>query len=97
MRASKGNYETLRVALPEMMVIPRNPILPLSRRWMTHKIAVWQVFLLFWLADTVVPLAYQLIFLSPMPLPLAVLIGFFPAVVIAIGIRIGYKRGIAAS
>lgn len=72
-------------------------ILLVSRRWMAHKIALWQVFLLFWLVDTVVPLGYQWIFLSPMPLPLAILIGFFPALVIAIGIRIGYKRGTAMS
>ncbi len=72
-------------------------ILLVSRRWMTHKIALWQVFLLFWLVDTVVPLGYQLIFLSPMPLPLAILIGFFPALVIAIGIRIGYRRSAATS
>jgi len=70
-------------------------ILLVSRRWVNHKIALWQVFLLFWLVDTVVPLVYQWIFLSPMPLPLAILIGFFPALVIAIGIRIGYRRGAA--
>jgi len=70
-------------------------ILLVSRRWVNHKIALWQVFLLFWLVDTAVPLIYQWIFLSPMPLPLAILIGFFPALVIAIGIRIGYRRGAA--
>lgn len=71
-------------------------ILPVSRRWMTRRIALWQVFLLFWFVDTGVPSVYQLIFLSPMPLPIAILIGFFPALVIATGIRVGYKRGLDA-
>jgi len=70
-------------------------ILSVSKRWIAHRIALWQVFLLFWLVDTVVPLVYQWIFLSPMPLPLAILIGFFPALVIAIGIRIGYRGSTA--
>lgn len=72
-------------------------ILLASKRWIAHKIALWQVFLFFWLVDTVVPLVYQLIFLSPMPLPLAILIGFFPALVITIGMRIGYKKTMATS
>lgn len=72
-------------------------ILLVSKRWIVCKIALWQVFLLFWLIDTIVPLVYQLIFMSPMPLPLAILIGFFPATVIAIGMRIGYGKTMATS
>jgi hypothetical protein len=67
-------------------------VLAVSGRWVRREIALWQVFLLFWLIDAIVPLAYQLIFLSPMPLPLALLMAFFPALVIAIGIRFGYGR-----
>ncbi|MCX8025969.1 MAG: hypothetical protein N3A60_12275, partial [Thermanaerothrix sp.] len=59
-----------------------------------HKIALWQVFLLSWVVDTVVPLGYQLIFLSPMSIPLALLIGVFPALVITIGLHLAYKREI---
>lgn len=72
-------------------------ILLVSKRWIIHSIALWQIFLLFWLVDTIVPLVYQLIFMSPMPLPLAILIGFFPALVIAIGMRIGYRKTMATS
>lgn len=72
-------------------------IFSVSKRWIAHRIALWQVFLLFWFVDTVVPLVYQWIFLSAMPLPLAILIGFFPALVIAIGIRIGYRGSTATS
>jgi len=57
-----------------------------------HKVALWQVFLFFWFVDTITPLVYQLIFMSPMPLTLAILIGFFPAMVITISMWIGYKK-----
>jgi len=67
-------------------------ILIISRRWITRKISLWQVFLLFWFLDTTVPLIYQLIFLSLMPVPLAMLIGFFPAMVITVGMLLSYKR-----
>jgi len=67
-------------------------ILLISKRWISHKIALWQIFLLFWLVDTIAPLAYQVIFLSPMPLLLAIFIGFFPALVITIGMRIIYRE-----
>lgn len=66
-------------------------IFGVSKRWLAHKMALWQVFLLFWAVDTLVPLGYQFIFLSPMPLPLALLIGFFPALVITVGMPIVYK------
>ena len=66
-------------------------ILLVSKKWIGRKIRLWQVFLFFWLVDAVVPLAYQWIFLTPMSLPFAMRIGFFPALVITIAIRIGYR------
>lgn len=71
-------------------------VLLVSRR-IIGKIALWQVFLFFWLIDTIVPLVYQLVFTSPMPLLLAILIGFFPALVIAMGMRIVYGKTMATS
>lgn len=72
-------------------------ILIVGKRLSTHKINLGQVFLLFWFVDTIVPLAYQLIFTSPMPLLLAILIGFFPALVITISMHIGYRKTAGAS
>lgn len=66
-------------------------ILPVAQRWIARKVTLWQVFLFFWLVDTVVLLVYQFAFLSPMPLPLAALIGLFPALVVAMGISFGYR------
>ena len=66
-------------------------ILLVSKKWIGRRIRLWQVFLFFWLVDTAVPLVYQWIFLAPMPLPFALLIGFFPALVITMGMRLGYR------
>ncbi|MGQ9780521.1 MAG: hypothetical protein ACUVRM_11740 [Bacillota bacterium] len=66
-------------------------ILLLSQKQAVRKIHLWKIFLLCWFVETVVPLVYQWIFLTPMPIYFAVLIGFFPALVIAIGMRLGYR------
>lgn len=67
-------------------------ILLVSNRWVARKIAWWQAFLLFWFVDAAVPLVYQWIFLEPMTPPFAMMIGLFPALIITIGLRAGYKR-----
>jgi len=63
-----------------------------SKKWVGGDIALWHVFLFFWVVDTAVILLYQLIFLSPMPLPLALFVGLFPACIIAISMRFGYRK-----
>lgn len=62
-----------------------------SRKWTRGRMVLWHVFLFFWIADTTVILLYQLLFLSPMPVLLALLIGLFPALVIAVSMHFGYK------
>lgn len=63
-----------------------------SKKWVEGEIALWHVFLFFWMVDTAVILLYQLVFLSPMPVPLALLVSLFPAFIIAIGMHFGYKK-----
>lgn len=63
-----------------------------STKWVERKTELWHIFAFFWLADTAILLIYQLIFLSPMPLPLALLVGFFPALVITVAFQLSYKR-----
>ncbi len=63
-----------------------------SKKWVRGEIALWHVFLFFWIVDTAVILLYQLIFLSPMPLPLAFFVGLFPTLIIAISMHFGYKK-----
>ncbi|MBL7063525.1 MAG: hypothetical protein ISS49_04855 [Anaerolineae bacterium] len=64
----------------------------ISRQWLKGKISIWLIFALFWGIDTVVPLLYQLVFTAPSPLHMALLLGFFPAVIIAVSIYLNYKR-----
>lgn len=65
-----------------------------SKKWVRGEIALWHVFLFFWVADTAVILLYQLVFLSPMPVLLALLVGLFPAFIIAVGMHFGYKKAL---
>lgn len=65
----------------------------LARRWVADKISIWLVFAIFLAIDTVVPMLYQLVvFGSPSPIHLALLLGFFPAVIIAVSVRLNYKK-----
>jgi hypothetical protein len=52
----------------------------------------WGIFALFWAIDTVVPWLYQAQFMSPSPAHLALLLGLFPAAIIAVTMRISYCR-----
>ncbi len=63
----------------------------IARKWVRSEIALGYIFLLFWGVDTAVILLYQFIFLSPMPLLLAFLVGFFPAIIITGSMRLSYK------
>jgi hypothetical protein len=64
----------------------------ISKQWLKGKISIWLIFALFWGIDTVVPLLYQLVFTAPSPLHMALLLGFFPAVIIAVSMRLNYKK-----
>ncbi len=67
-------------------------ILLLSRIWLKNKINLYILFFVFWFIDTVVPLVYQLIFTHMMPLHLALLLGFFPAVIIVLSLFLNRKN-----
>jgi hypothetical protein len=64
----------------------------IARRWLADRMKLWIVFLLFWLIDAFVPWLHQtLVFGSPF-IPTAILLGFFPAVIIAVSIRVNYRK-----
>jgi len=63
----------------------------ISKRWLQSKLRIGTLFALFWGVDTTVPWLYQLIFTSPSPWYLALLLGLFPAVIITFSIRLNYK------
>ena len=63
-----------------------------ARRWLADQMKLWTVFLIFWLIDAFVPWLYQTIVFGSSFIPTAILLGFFPAVIIAFSIRMNYRK-----
>jgi hypothetical protein len=64
----------------------------IAHKWQTNHMTLWVVFLLFWLIDAIVPWLYQTIVFGSSFIPIVLLLGFFPALIIAISIRMNYRR-----
>jgi hypothetical protein len=69
----------------------------MARWWLAEKIRVWQMFGLLWLVDSLVPLVYQTVVMSTPPLLMALLLGFFPALIITSTIYFSHRRPIQTS
>ncbi len=67
-------------------------ILGLSRIWIRKKTKLYLLFFIFWCIDSTVPLMYQAIFAHMMPIHLALILGFFPAVIIVLSLFINRKK-----
>ncbi|MCK6583568.1 MAG: hypothetical protein L6Q49_10775 [Anaerolineales bacterium] len=63
-----------------------------ARRWQANQITLRGVFLLFWFIDALVPWLYQTFVLGGSFIPTAILLGLFPAAIIALSIRMNYRR-----
>ena len=61
-------------------------------KWQTSHMTLGVVFLLFWLIDAIVPWLYQTIVFGSSFIPTVLLLGFFPALIIAISIRMNYRK-----
>jgi len=64
----------------------------IAPKWRANRMQLWALFLVFWLADAIVPWLYQTFVLGGSSVPTVIMLGFFPAVIIAISIRQNYKR-----
>ncbi len=91
MEAAAADWKT-QIMFVVALVVNVLLVLVVSQWRTTGKIALWQVFALFWVVDALVPLAYQWLFTSPMSVPFAALIGLFPALVITGAMALAYKR-----
>ncbi len=58
----------------------------LARRWQAGSISFWALFGVFWLLDALVPWLYQMIVFGGSFVPTVLVLGFFPALIIAISI-----------
>jgi hypothetical protein len=64
----------------------------IARKWQSNQVALWAVFLIFWLIDAIVPWLYQTIVFGSSFIPAVIMLGFFPAVIITISVRMNYRK-----
>jgi hypothetical protein len=64
----------------------------IARRWQANRITLWGIFLLFWFIDAAVPWLYQMIVFGSSHIPTAIMLGFFPAVIITASIKMNYRK-----
>ena len=64
----------------------------IARKWQTNQIKLWAIFLLFWFVDALVPWLYQTFVFGVSSIPTAIMLGFFPAVIITLSIRMSYGK-----
>jgi hypothetical protein len=64
----------------------------IARKWQANQMTHWSVFLIFWLMDALVPWLYQTIVFGGSDIPGVFVLGFFPAIIIALSIRMNYKN-----
>ena len=64
----------------------------IARKWQTNQMKLWAIFLLFWFVDALVPWLYQTFVFGTSSIPTAIMLGFFPAVIITLSIRMNYGK-----
>ena len=64
----------------------------IARKWQTNQMKLWAVFLLFWFVDALVPWLYQTFVFGASSIPTAIMLGFFPAIIITLSIRMSYGK-----
>lgn len=64
----------------------------IARKGRTNPISLWSVFLLFWFIDAIVPWLYQTVVFGGSHIPTVIVLGFFPAAIIASSIWLNHMR-----
>lgn len=64
----------------------------ISKQWLENKISLSMIFIFAWILDSLAIFLYQSIFFGTSSLITTILIGFLPAVIIALSIRQNYKK-----
>jgi hypothetical protein len=64
----------------------------IARKWQANQMAMWGIFLLFWVIDALVPWLYQTFIFGSSFIPTIIMLGFFPSVIIAVSIWMNYKK-----
>jgi hypothetical protein len=63
-----------------------------ARKWQANQMKLWVIFLLFWLVDALVPWLYQTIVFGESSITGVLMLGFFPAMIMAISMRMNYRK-----
>ncbi len=64
----------------------------IARKYQVNQISLWLLFVVFWLIDALVPWLYQVIVYGSSSIPMVMLLGLFPALIITLSIRLNYKK-----
>jgi hypothetical protein len=62
----------------------------MARKWQANQIKLGSLFLLFWFIDALVPWLYQTFVFGSSFIPTIILLGFFPALIITVSVRLNY-------
>ena len=64
----------------------------IARKWQTNHFTLWNIFLIFWLIDAIVPWLYQTIVFGGSDILGVLVLGFFPAIIIVFSILMNYRK-----
>ena len=67
-------------------------VFSIARGWQVNQMELWKIFLILWFIDAVVPWLYLTIVFGSSFIPTNLLLGFFPAVIIVLSIRMNYRK-----
>ncbi len=66
----------------------------IGHKWQTNRMPLWGIFLLFWCIDAAVPWLYQTLVFGSSHIPTALMLGFFPALIITASIKLSYRKSV---
>ncbi|HET7294642.1 MAG TPA: hypothetical protein VFM88_19630 [Vicinamibacteria bacterium] len=81
---------TIQMMFVAAFLVNTIAVFVIGRRHQAGRFPLLAVFAVFWAVDTAVPWLYQALLLSPSPAHLALLLGFFPAAIICLTMRMSY-------
>jgi hypothetical protein len=92
---AKGTDFKMQFMFVIAFVINAITVFWIAHRSRAHPMSPWSVFLLFWFIDSIVPWLYQTIVFDGSHIPTVIVLGFFPAAIIAISVRMNYKSTVS--
>jgi hypothetical protein len=89
--AAGGNFK-IQFMFVVAFLVNTATVFWIARRWQANWIALRGAFLLFWFVDAAIPWLYQTLVFGSSFIPTAIMLGFLPAAIIAMSIRMNYRK-----